>query len=109
MSLPRSVAEVLADHGALEVEGIDRMYPNVYRKPIRLQCPDGPGQQGFRGCTGEVCPAGEGSCHSVPQKGSAKTTSQQSGAQAGDYVVPKIPIVFLGSHRFQHSDPVDLL
>src|SRR3954469_9317405 len=30
MSLPRSVAEVLADHVSLEVEGIDRMYLNVY-------------------------------------------------------------------------------
>ena len=30
MSLPRSVAEVLADHVTLEVEGIDRMYLNVY-------------------------------------------------------------------------------
>ena len=26
MSLPRSVAEVLAEHVTLEVEGIDRMY-----------------------------------------------------------------------------------
>jgi len=30
MSLPRSVAEILADHVTLEVEGIDRMYLNVY-------------------------------------------------------------------------------
>src|SRR6476620_3222246 len=30
MSLPRSVAEVLAEHVTLEVEGIDRMYLNVY-------------------------------------------------------------------------------
>jgi len=30
MSVPRSVAEVLAEHVALEVEGIDRMYLNVY-------------------------------------------------------------------------------
>jgi hypothetical protein len=30
MSVPRSVAEVLADHVTLEVEGIDRMYLNVY-------------------------------------------------------------------------------
>ena len=29
MSLPRSVAEVLAEHVILEVEGIDRMYLNV--------------------------------------------------------------------------------
>jgi hypothetical protein len=30
MSVPRSVAEVLANHVTLEVEGIDRMYLNVY-------------------------------------------------------------------------------
>jgi hypothetical protein len=30
MSIPRSVAEVLAEHVTLEVEGIDRMYLNVY-------------------------------------------------------------------------------
>jgi hypothetical protein len=30
MSVPRSVAEVLAEHVTLEVEGIDRMYMNVY-------------------------------------------------------------------------------
>src|SRR5712692_1832963 len=30
MSLPRTVAEVLAKHVTLEVEGIDRMYLNVY-------------------------------------------------------------------------------
>jgi hypothetical protein len=35
LSLPRSVAEVLRDHVTLEVEGIDRMYLNVYQP--RLQ------------------------------------------------------------------------
>src|SRR6202142_4655472 len=30
MSLPRTVAEVLREHVTLEVEGIDRMYLNVY-------------------------------------------------------------------------------
>ena len=35
MSLPRTVAEVLKDHLTLEVEGIDRMYLNVYQP--RLQ------------------------------------------------------------------------
>jgi hypothetical protein len=30
MSLPRSVADVLAQHVTLEVEAIDRMYLNVY-------------------------------------------------------------------------------
>lgn len=36
MSIPRTVAEVLRQHGVLEVEGIDRMYLNVYQP--RLQC-----------------------------------------------------------------------
>jgi hypothetical protein len=30
MSVPRSVAKVLSEHVTLEVEGIDRMYLNVY-------------------------------------------------------------------------------
>ena len=30
MSLPRSVAEILKEHVTLEIEGIDRMYLNVY-------------------------------------------------------------------------------
>src|SRR6266852_5513106 len=30
MSIPRTVAEVLKEHVTLEVEGIDRMYLNVY-------------------------------------------------------------------------------
>jgi hypothetical protein len=30
MSIPRTVAEVLREHVTLEVEGIDRMYLNVY-------------------------------------------------------------------------------
>src|SRR3982751_1049773 len=30
MSLPKTVADVLKDHVTLEVEGIDRMYLNVY-------------------------------------------------------------------------------
>ena len=36
MSLPRTVAEVIRRHVTLEVEGIDRMYLNVYGP--RLQC-----------------------------------------------------------------------
>jgi len=35
MSLPRTVAEALGEHVSLEVEGIDRMYLNVYQP--RLQ------------------------------------------------------------------------
>ena len=31
MSIPRSVADVIQDHVTLEVEGIDRMYLNVYQ------------------------------------------------------------------------------
>ena len=34
MSLPRSVAAVLTEHVTLEVQGIDRMYLNVYVPPL---------------------------------------------------------------------------
>jgi hypothetical protein len=37
MSVSRSVAEVLADHVTLEVEGIDRMYLNVYVGPLQRE------------------------------------------------------------------------
>jgi hypothetical protein len=35
MSLPRTVAEVLSEHVTLEVEGIDRMYLNVYQPTLQ--------------------------------------------------------------------------
>src|SRR5262245_5788089 len=37
MSLPRSVADVLNDHVTLEVEGIDRMYLNVYQPRLQTE------------------------------------------------------------------------
>ena len=37
MSVPRSVADVLAEHVTLEVEGIDRMYLNVYVGPLQRE------------------------------------------------------------------------
>ena len=37
MSLPRSVAEVLKSHVTLEVEGIDRMYLNVYQPQLQSE------------------------------------------------------------------------
>jgi hypothetical protein len=37
MSLPRSVADVLNDHVTLEVEGIDRMYLNVYQPRLQTK------------------------------------------------------------------------
>jgi hypothetical protein len=37
MSLPRSVAEVLKEHVTLEVEGIDRMYLNVYQPKLQAE------------------------------------------------------------------------
>ena len=37
MSLPRTVAEVLTDHVTLEVEGIDRMYLNVYQPRLQTE------------------------------------------------------------------------
>src|SRR5262249_26190956 len=37
MSLPRTVADVLSEHVTLEVEGIDRMYLNVYQPRLQTQ------------------------------------------------------------------------
>src|SRR5437763_15992431 len=37
MTLPRSVADVLDDHVTLEVEGIDRMYLNVYQPHLQTE------------------------------------------------------------------------
>src|SRR5437016_5331237 len=35
MSLPRNVADVIRNHVTLEVEGIDRMYLNVYQPKLQ--------------------------------------------------------------------------
>ena len=35
MTLPRTAAQVLNDHVTLEVEGIDRMYLNVYQPKLQ--------------------------------------------------------------------------
>ncbi len=37
MSVPRSVADVLRNHVTLEVEGIDRMYLNVYQPKLQVE------------------------------------------------------------------------
>ena len=37
MSIPRSVADVLCNHVVLEVEGIDRMYLNVYQPKLQTE------------------------------------------------------------------------
>lgn len=37
MSVPRSVAEVMRNHVTLEVEGIDRMYLNVYQPKLQTE------------------------------------------------------------------------
>src|SRR3954447_1097234 len=37
MTLPRSVADVLNDHVTLEVEGLDRMYLNVYQPRLQTE------------------------------------------------------------------------
>jgi hypothetical protein len=37
VSIPRSVADVLQNHVALEVEGIDRMYLNVYQPKLQTE------------------------------------------------------------------------
>jgi hypothetical protein len=48
MKIAQSVAEILTEHVTLEVEGIDRMYLNVYVP--QLQCEHGVVQ--FSGCIG---------------------------------------------------------
>ena len=37
MSVPRTVADVLSEHVTLEVEGIDRMYLNVYQPRLQTE------------------------------------------------------------------------
>jgi len=37
MNIPRSVADVLNDHVTLEVEGIDRLYLNVYQPKLQTE------------------------------------------------------------------------
>ena len=37
MSLPTSVAEVIAKHVAFEIESIDRMYLNVYQPSLQIE------------------------------------------------------------------------
>ena len=37
MSIPRSVADVIRKHVTLEVEGIDRMYLNVYQPKLQTE------------------------------------------------------------------------
>src|SRR6187549_1741596 len=37
MSVPRSVADVIRGHVTLEVEGIDRMYLNVYQPKLQTE------------------------------------------------------------------------
>src|SRR5438128_5394980 len=37
MSIPRSVADVIQNHVSLEVEGIDRMYLNVYQPKLQME------------------------------------------------------------------------
>src|SRR5207248_7971250 len=37
MSIPRSVADVIRQHVTLEVEGIDRMYLNVYQPKLQTE------------------------------------------------------------------------
>src|SRR6516165_7093656 len=37
MSIPRTVADVIRQHVTLEVEGIDRMYLNVYQPKLQTE------------------------------------------------------------------------
>jgi hypothetical protein len=81
----RSVAEVLNEHITLEVEGIDRMYLNVYvpqlqreqgvagffrfhrRASVCVQRFDGSDQQGLRESPGRLCPSREGAGRAITQ------------------------------------------
>ncbi len=86
MSVPRSVAEVLADHVTLEVEGIDRMYLNVYVPGLQREqgvvnffrfhrgnqfvssALMDPISKDFVAALEKLCAAGEDSGDSVPQR-----------------------------------------
>src|SRR4051812_41649831 len=37
MTIPRSVADVLQNHVTLEVEGLDRLYLNVYQPKLQIE------------------------------------------------------------------------
>src|SRR3979409_2403661 len=37
MSIPRSVADVIRDHVTLQVEGLDRLYLNVYQPKLQSE------------------------------------------------------------------------
>ena len=41
MTLPRSVADVIAHHVTWELEGIDRMYLNLYVPGLQSEAPPG--------------------------------------------------------------------
>ena len=51
MTLPRSAADVLADHVLFEIEAIDRMYLNLYQPGYRT-APGSPRSSSGIGATG---------------------------------------------------------
>ena len=85
MSVSRSVAEVLAEHVTLEVEGIDRMYLNVYVPGLQREqgvasffrfhrghqfassALMDPISKAFVAASGGICPTREDSGDAVPQ------------------------------------------
>ena len=86
MSVTRSVAEVLSEHVTLEVEGIDRMYLNVYVPGLQREqgvatffrfhrghqfassALMDPISKSFVAAVERVCAAGADPHHSVPQR-----------------------------------------
>jgi len=50
MSIPRSVAKILNEHVTLELEGIDRMYLNVYVPRLQREA----GWRGFSVFTADI-------------------------------------------------------
>ena len=100
MSLPRTVADVLREHVTLEVEGIDRMYLNVYqprlqtrtrrrcllplppRRHLRLLGAHGPHEQGLHRRRRALRRAATDPPDHRSPRASARTTSPRSTARA---------------------------
>src|SRR5512143_2982903 len=76
MRLPRSAAEVLKDHVVLEIEGIDRMYLNVYVPDVQRDL----GVVGFFR-TNRGCPITSGALMSPMTQGFVRRIEAFAGAK----------------------------
>src|SRR5438552_12790423 len=69
MSIPRSVADVIQNHVTLEVEGIDRMYLNVYQPKLQMEKgADGRHEQRLLAAGRGVCRTTRHSGCPIPQR-----------------------------------------